>query len=151
MNTTTSELSFDKQDFTYLFYGGQDQYEKFTNLKKLRETLSLFHFEPENYAFSNIEQIKDEANMILEIIKLHKQKKLNLTDTSYISELTQHSRVFEIHSVLFKTLALIFSNDNNNQILRELIDNYNILGTVLLQELDYKSNKVSNEPEVIFN
>jgi hypothetical protein len=66
---------------------------------------------------------------------------------SYISELTQHSRAIEIQLILFRSFAKVFADEKNSAMLVDLIENFKILGTVLHEELNYDTNKVSEVVE----
>jgi xylose isomerase len=145
------EFPFESREFTYILYGGQKEYEKFLNIKKIKEQNQILRFKPETYAYEANEHLAEEGKILMELIKLHKSKALDVNDSlPYISDLTHYSRSVEIHFNIFKNIALAFASQSKADTLKKLIDELSIVGSVLMQEFNFDTNVVTDQIDVKF-
>jgi len=144
------EVPFDQKEFSYFIYGGQPEFENFLNHKLLKEKYEVFKFRPESYANESNQHLAEEGKVLVELVKLHKSKQLNLQNClPYLKDLTHYSRSVETHFNIFKNLAISFASDKNAKVLQNLISNMDLVGSVLLQEFDYSRNTVQDNVETI--
>ena len=143
------EFPFESREFTYILYGGQREYEKFLNIKKVRDQSEVLRFKPETYGYEPNEHLAEEGKVLMELIKLHRSKVLDVNDSLlYISDITHYSRAVEIHFNLFKNLCLSFASQGKAETLKKLIDELSIVGSVLLQEFNFDTNSVLDQVDV---
>ena len=144
-----TELPFDQREFSYFLYGGQPEFERFLSHKPLKEKHDIFKFRPESYANEPNQHLAEEGKVLVELIKLHKSKQLNLQNClPYLKDLTHYSRSIETHFNIFKNLAVSFASDKNVPVITNMINNIDLVGSVLFQEFDYNHNSVQDNVEV---
>jgi len=143
------DLPLDVQELTYYLYGGQQEFEKFVNTKNLKDKYEFLKFKPENYTFESPQHLAEEGRVLIELIKLHKTNKINLKDLTYLNDITPYARTIENHFNLFKNIATSFSSPQNAQIIQNLINKIDIVGSVLLQEFDFTRNLVEDKVDTV--
>ena len=156
MNKTSSQspesidLILDSTEFRFFLYGGQPEYEKFSRTKNLKEKYDIFKFRPETYGYEPNQHLEEEGKVLVELIKLHKSKEIDIKEhLDYLKDITPYARTIETHFNLFKNLALAFASSKNAKLLDNLINQFNIVGSVLFEEFDFTRNVVEENNEVL--
>lgn len=144
------DFNLNQREFSYFLSGGQAAYEKSLAAKKLQDKYDFLKFRPETHGYEPAEHLTEEGKVLLEFIRLHKSKEINLNQLlPYLKDLTPYSQGLETHLTLFKNLCLVFSSGKNSQILKSLIDKMEVVGSVLLQEMDYKRSIIEDKVDTV--
>lgn len=142
--------NIDKKTFTYILYDGNQNFEKFAHLKEIIHNNSILLQTPEFYSLPYKLRINHEIKVIKEIIRLFKSKILNISHIPYFQHFLQNSYVFENHFGIFrKTIEMFGSETQIERILKE-IDDLNILGSVVLSEINLYNNQRILDIKVVF-
>lgn len=146
-----SDISFDQTAFSHLLYEGKAEFERFLASKELKNKYEFLKFRPETYAHEPNQHLSEEGKVLLELVKLQRSNQLNLKEVlPFLKDLTPYSRTIQTHFSLFKNISLAFASQKNTQTLQDLIEKVKIVGSVLLQEVDFNRNTVYDSVEVIY-
>ena len=130
-------------------FASKEDFESYQNLRDsfgANETLRPI---PLSYSFEYNQNMEYQSKVLLELIQLHKQKKINLNKSvKYISDFTAYASPLETHFGLFQYIAKHFAY--NPQMVNDMIANMDIFGGVLLHEIDFSDNSVSDNIRVSF-
>lgn len=124
--------------------------ENVESYQKLRENFasnSTIKPIPLSYSFEYNQHMEYQTKVLLELIRLHKQKKINLSKSiRYVSDFTAHASPLEAHFGIFQYIAKYFTQDP--KLVNEMISNIEIFGGVLLHEIEFSNNAVNDNIRV---
>jgi len=140
----------DSQQLFNLLYGNPLESQAYSNLKFLKgqylKQLSLLKKSPNQFSH----YIEEQTDQVVTLIQLHKENKIDLLQSiPLINELAQFSDALEIHFNLFRNICFAFTDPSSIETLKKIIDDIQILGSVLLHEFDVKECQRENSISVI--
>lgn len=140
--------TIDQKTLTYLFYNGNQNYEYFVNLKEIIQNNSTLKNNLEYYSFPYKKRIEYEFKCIKEIVKLFKEKILSYQHMKFLHYFIQYSHPFDVHFGIFKNIIEFFGSERQCEELLPKIDQLNLLGSVLLSEINLFNNQRIHEIQV---
>mmetsp|Transcript_49757 Transcript_49757/g.57313 ORF Transcript_49757/g.57313 Transcript_49757/m.57313 type:complete len:657 (+) Transcript_49757:35-2005(+) len=124
-------------------FGTKENLTNFQNLKSTFGTNATIKPIPLSYSFEYNQNMEYQSKVLLELIRLHKQKKLDVQKSiGYVSDFTAYASPLELHFGIFYHLAKYFSTDP--KLAEELVSNVDLFGGVLLHEIDFTNNFIND-------
>jgi len=140
---TNIREDFTPTDLRYTLFAGRKNFENYQHLRDVFAANDILRPIPLSYSFEYNQHMEYQAKTLLELIRLQKEKKINLLfSTKYLSDFSAYTTPLETHFGIFRNLVLYFASDP--KLAHELTNNMDIFGGVLLNEMDFASNSVND-------
>lgn len=133
--------NYDKKSIAYIMHNTNVNFEHYGRIKQIFLNNPVLKPRPETYSYSFKQKINYELEIIKELIILLKKKIINKDHVQFFKLFLQNSEIFEVHFGLFRNAVQFYGSLKQYEKIINDIDNMNILGSMLIGEVNMENNE----------
>lgn len=139
---------YDKKSIAYIMHNANVNFEHYSQIKQIFLSNPVLKPRPETYSYSFKQKINYELEIIKELIMLLKKKIINKDHVQFFKLFLQNPEIFETHFGLFTNAVQFYGSFKQNERIINEIHNMNILGSMLIGEINLENNERTQDVTV---